>query len=71
MENQIFKCSICGKEYEVNYGSFSKHLKTYNLTQKEYYDKYLKKDEEDICKNCGKPTKFLSLLLGYRDFCDV
>ena len=69
MENQIFKCSICGKEYEVKYGSFSKHLKTHNLTQKEYYDKYLKKDEEDICKNCGKPTKFLSLLLGYRDCC--
>lgn len=69
MENQIFKCSICGKEYEVNHGSFSKHLKTHNLTQKEYYDKYLKKDEEDICKNCGKPTKFLSLLLGYRDCC--
>lgn len=69
MDNQIFKCSICGKEYEVKYGSFSKHLKTHNLTQKEYYDKYLKKDEDGICKNCGKPTKFLSLLLGYRDCC--
>lgn len=69
MDNQIFKCSICGKEYEVKYGSFSKHLKTHNLTQKEYYNKYLKKENEDICKNCGKPTKFLSLLLGYRDCC--
>lgn len=69
MNNRIFKCSICDKEYEVKYGSFSKHLKTHNLTQKEYYDKYLKKDKEDICKNCGKPTKFLSLLLGYRDCC--
>ena len=38
MKNQIFKCSICDKEYEVKYGTFSKHLKTHNLTPKEYYD---------------------------------
>ena len=69
MDNQIFKCSICGKECEVKYGSFSKHLKTHNLAPKEYYDEYLKRDKEGICRNCDKPTKFLGLLLGYRDCC--
>lgn len=29
----------------------------------------LKKDNDGICKTCGKPTEFLSLRLGYREYC--
>lgn len=65
----LLKCNICGKEVNFDYGSFSKHLKLHDINQKEYYDKYIKKDKEDLCRNCGKPTKFLSLLAGYRDCC--
>ena len=65
----LLKCNICGKEVNFEYGSFSKHLKLHDINQKEYYDKYLKKDKEGLCRNCGKPTKFLGLLAGYRDCC--
>ena len=65
----LLKCNICGKEVNFEYGSFSKHLKHHDIDQKEYYDKYIKKDKEGLCRNCGKPTKFLGLLEGYRDCC--
>lgn len=65
----LLKCNICGKEVNFKYGSFSKHLKLHDIDQKEYYDKYIKKDKEGLCRNCGKPTKFLGLLAGYRDCC--
>lgn len=65
----LLKCNICGKEVNFEYGSFSKHLKLHDIDQKEYYDKYIKKDKEGFCRNCGKPTKFLGLLSGYRDCC--
>lgn len=62
------KCEICGRELAVN--AFTRHLrKEHDLDQKEYYNKYLKKDGEGICKNCGKPTKFIKFTQGYRDCC--
>ena len=62
------KCEICGREMVVN--AFTRHLrKEHDLDQKEYYDKYLKKENEGICKNCGKPTKFIKFTQGYRDCC--
>ena len=62
------KCEICGKEIAIN--NITQHLrKEHDLDQKEYYDKYLKKDGEGLCKNCGKPTKFIKLTKGYRDCC--
>lgn len=42
-------CKICG-ELTV----LSKHIRKHNLTTKEYYDKYLKKDNEGICPVCNK-----------------
>lgn len=69
MSNRMLKCAICGKEYEVRYGSFSKHVKQHLILPKDYYDEYLKKEDEGTCKNCGNPTKFLNLVLGYRDCC--
>jgi len=61
------KCEICGKEY-AGYNGFSQHVSRH-LPHQEYYDQYLKTEEEGYCKHCGKPTNFKSLKLGYADFC--
>ena len=37
---------------------------------KGYYDKFIKKDEDEgKCQECGKETKFLDLKRGYKGFC--
>lgn len=60
-------CKICGKEFKA-----SNHIKKkHNLTSKEYYDLYIKTENECKCKICDKPTEFLSLNNGYRSFCSV
>jgi hypothetical protein len=62
------KCKICGREF--SFAGLSNHLSTaHDVSQKEYYDKYLKKDGEGLCKNRGKPTKFIKLMKGHRDCC--
>ena len=62
----VRRCAICNKEYK----NFGVHLKSHNISPKEYYDKYLKKNEnEGICPVCGKETTFISLGEGYRYHC--
>lgn len=65
------KCEICGKE--INKKSFSIHLKKeHNITSKEYYDQYIKKENEGKCATCGKETKFKGIFKGgYNKFCSV
>ena len=67
------KCLICGKVI-TNYKGIASHLRSaHNITNKQYYDKYLKKPREVICKYefCDKPTKFYSIVRGYLDHCCV
>lgn len=63
------KCLICGKE--IGNKGFSSHLKTHDITSKQYYDNYLKKDGEGICQECGKETHFNKLSKGYYTFCST
>lgn len=69
------KCPICQAEVtgaNNNRASqaFTKHLKDiHELTPQEYYDEYLKRDDEGICAECGKPTPFLKISVGYQKFC--
>jgi len=67
-------CSICGSRskdlrlLEVHVGKFhSTDNKKESI--KDYYDKYLKKENDGICKICEKETKFISLKHGYKKFC--
>jgi hypothetical protein len=62
------KCEICGKEFK-NYRALSNHLKKYKITSKEYYDRFLKKEDEGICPVCGKETNYINLNRGYCKFC--
>jgi len=60
----LVKCLICNREIHI--AGISSHLKKHNLKVSEYYDKYLKKsNEEGFCKVCGKPTKFRDINFGY------
>lgn len=71
-EKKEYVCKICGEKcyYFGNYGFLIHHVKReHNVDQKEYYDKYVKSNNEGICKVCGEPTKFVKFSKGYRDFC--
>ena len=62
------KCILC--ELEIGNRGISSHLKRrHNMTNRIYYDTYLKTDNEDICRICGKETKFDTIITGYRDYC--
>lgn len=57
-------CKICNKEFpKLGY-----HLKSHNLTSKQYYNMYFEKGK---CEFCGKPAKFLNLNKGYSRFCST
>ena len=62
------KCILC--DLEIGNKGFSSHLKRkHNISNKEYYDKYLKRPEEGQCLICNKPTKFDTVITGYRRYC--
>ena len=63
-----FTCKICDKS--MSYKSIGSHLKTHNITLKEYYDKFLKSNNEGICLTCGKQTNFHNIKNGYFKFCN-
>lgn len=49
-------CLICG----IPYGKLGFHLKKHNISEKDYYDKYAKKEGEGICANedCNNGTYY-------------
>ena len=66
MENKHI-CAICNKEVK----RLGVHIKSHNISSKDYYDQYLKTDFEGICLFCRKSTKFINLEQGYRQFCSL
>ena len=82
MENEIkvekslsdkLVCKICGREFK-NFLSLAHHIcQTHKnqITTKEYYDKYLKKEKEGLCLECEKNSTFISLKKGYCKFCST
>lgn len=62
-------CSICNKEFKT-YVGLSCHIRqSHNISSKEYYDKYIKKEGEGFCEICQKPTSFRNFHIGYSRFC--
>lgn len=57
-------CKICNKEVDLR-----THIKTHKISAKDYYDKYLKKQDEGICPACGKQSNFISVGQGYHLYC--
>ena len=62
----INTCLICNKKSK----RLGQHVKlSHNIEAKDYYDKYLKKENEGICPMCGKNTPFLGITIGYQKHC--
>lgn len=60
-------CLICNKE--IGLKGFSTHIKQHNMSSKEYYDKFLKSENEGYCVICSKPTKYHGISIGYSSHC--
>ena len=65
----MFTCLICGKTFN-SLNPVGRHLKRlHGMSSQEYYDKYLKKENEGKCVICGNPTKFWTINSGYSKHC--
>jgi very-short-patch-repair endonuclease len=72
-----FNCKLCDNyQSSTSYG-LSKHLtQTHDFRNqnkfklKEYYDKFLLKNEENKCIICGENKTFKSLIIGYKKYCN-
>ena len=62
------KCCICNLSFKSNV-SLSHHIKSHNMYIKDYYDTYIKKENEGICPVCKKETNFKGLNAGYQICC--
>jgi hypothetical protein len=71
MKSMVY-CYICEKEFK-HMNVFLTHHRWYHdgITTKEYYDKYLKKENEGICltPDCNKECNFHNLTHGYHKHC--
>jgi len=73
---KIITCKICRKEFK-SLKALTSHLRIHNIKSKEYYDKYIKNDGDDIClnygnyKGCNQYTKWVNLVVGHHKYCSV
>lgn len=63
------KCEICEKEF--NHLGLHLNYSHKDITHKEYYDKYLKKEKDGFCHTCNKQLKFISITKGYQHYCNA
>jgi hypothetical protein len=64
-----FNCKLCGKLCNGYRGLVSHFTKHHGISSKEYYDKFLKSSNENVCKICFKETIFLDIQRGYQEVC--
>jgi len=60
-------CEICGKT--ITNKSLSHISRFHGISIQQYYDTYLKLENEEVCEECSKVTRFQSFTLGYARFC--
>jgi len=60
------KCKICNKEFQNIIGLRAHIWQTHKIPIKEYYDSYMRVENEGICNVCGIETTFGGLSFGYR-----
>lgn len=65
----LITCQICNYTTSKRQ-SFNSHIThKHKIKSKDYYDIYIKKDNEGACKTCGNNTSFINMWEGYRQFC--
>ncbi len=66
----MITCLECGILLKNNL-SLGHHVKKHNMSSKDYYDKFMKKGNEEICSNplCNNETSFFSFKEGYHKHC--
>lgn len=64
-------CQVCQKDFSSTVGLLNHTNKIHHLSSQEYFDKYFKLEDEDICveSSCNNITKFKSFTRGYRKYC--
>jgi len=67
----MIKCEITNREFKTLKGLSVHITKKLNgiITKKDYYDKYLKNDEEGTCYFCKEEAVFLNISKGYHRIC--
>jgi len=67
----MITCEICKKQFKNNSG-LGRHISlTHNMSSKEYYDMYMKKENEGKCKICNEETSFRNWSVGYLEYCST
>ncbi len=65
---ELFLCKECNSTYK-NLGELSKHINKVHFNSKIYYDKWILKKEENLCKICQNEAKYKGGLQGYKNYC--
>lgn len=74
LEDYTYRCELCNAVFTSNFRLTNHLTQEHNLTPEEqeaYYNKYIRKpgDPDGCCKWCGKPVPFVTIGVGYREFC--
>lgn len=66
----MFICKICNKEFSGVRGLVAHVWQHHQLKIKEYYDNFVKRQDEGICA-CGENTTFRNFNIGYLRSCSI
>lgn len=67
-EDGLFICEECNRTFVTYKNGICQHIyKSHNT--KNYYDKWLKEEDEGLCKICGKETEFKGFFWKYKFGC--
>lgn len=64
-------CKLCDKKIGTYKGLGLHIVKFHKMEVKDYYDKYIKSENEGKCLKCKNQTNFISLKDGYRNYCST
>lgn len=67
----MITCKICNRSFKSTRGLFGHVTQKHNILTKDYYDMYIKAENEGHCKMCGKNTTFYNGSIGYLKHCSA
>ena len=68
-KNDYFICEECNKTYRT-LSALTTHIRhSHNKQYKEYFDKWIRENNDGLCKICGKEAIFSNIDYGYRSGC--